>query len=204
MRVNVKIKRLNENAVIPKYVHEYDSGFDLVACDDIIIEPGETKLIPTGLAFELPPGYEIQIRPRSGITLKTKLRVQFGTIDSQYRGEVGVICDNISPIEYDIERIEKRHNLFIPYDYRILTIGEDIYEADGSYPLNTYIIRKGDRIGQAVIKPVEQAFFVEVDELSETTRGRGGFGSSGVKSVPQLDLDIDSDEIVEAIRKSYE
>src|SRR5574342_1134669 len=96
MNLNVKIKRLNEAAVIPKYAREGDAGFDLIATQDVIIEPGATTLVPTGLAFELPPGYEMRIRPRSGVTFKTKLRVQLGTIDSGFRGEVHVIVDNIS------------------------------------------------------------------------------------------------------------
>jgi dUTP pyrophosphatase len=144
MRLNVKIKRLNEEAVIPKYAREHDAGFDLVASQDVIIEPGVTTLVPTGLAFELPPGFEMTIRPRSGITLKTKLRVQLGTIDSGYRGEVKVIIDNISR--------------------------ED-----------DWLVKKGDRIAQAVISPFETAFFVDSDKLEESMRGAGGFGSSGVK-----------------------
>jgi dUTP pyrophosphatase len=97
MNLRVKIKRLHDAAVIPQYAREGDAGFDLVAIQDTIIEPGETKIVPTGLAFELPPGYELQVRPRSGITVKSKLRVALGTVDSGFRGEVGVICDNISP-----------------------------------------------------------------------------------------------------------
>src|SRR5690606_19806136 len=93
--MNVKVKLMHPDAVIPKKAHAHDAGFDLVAVEDTIIEPGATQLIKTGLAFELPPGYEMQIRPRSGVTLKTKLRVQLGTVDSNYRGEVGVIVDNI-------------------------------------------------------------------------------------------------------------
>lgn len=200
MSINVKIKRLNENAVIPKYAHDYDAGFDLVATEDVIIEPGETKLIPTGLAFELPPDYEIQVRPRSGITLNTKLRVQFGTVDSAYRGEVGVIVDNISQVVYG--DLDLNDPVFRPYESAHIE-GIDGKETTNHwyyYPQGTYIIRKGDRIAQAVIKPVEQASFIEVDTLSDTARGEGGFGSSGVT----LDLDIDKDEIVEAIRKVYE
>ncbi|MFJ8266792.1 dUTP diphosphatase [Peribacillus asahii] len=96
--MNVKIKKISEHAVIPKYAKQGDSGFDLVAIEDVVIEPGETKKIPTGLAFEIPQGYELQVRPRSGITSKTKLRVQLGTVDAGYRGEVSVIVDNIAPI----------------------------------------------------------------------------------------------------------
>lgn len=162
----VKIKRLSVDAVIPQYAREGDAGFDLVAVEDVIIEPGETALVPTGLAFELPQGYEMQVRPRSGVTLKTKLRVQLGTIDSGYRGEVGVIVDNVY-----------RHggcprNWVLGVDGKPIERGEE----------GTYIIRKGDRVAQAVIKPVEQATFIEVDSLSKTDRGEGGFGSSGVKA----------------------
>jgi len=91
----MKVKKMHPDAVIPKYAQQGDSGFDLVAVEDVIIEPGETKLIKTGLAFDIPEGFEIQVRPRSGITLKTKLRVQLGTVDAGYKGEVGVIVDNI-------------------------------------------------------------------------------------------------------------
>lgn len=170
MAINVKIKRLHPDAVIPRYAHEFDAGFDLVAVEEVVIEPGETKLVRTGLAISLPPGYELQVRPRSGISLRTKLRVALGTVDSGYRGEIGVIIDNT-------------------LNYNDLTVGCALKVGGGlellsegyEVPLGTYIIRKGDRIAQAVIKPVEQAHFVEVDELDETERGENGFGSSGVK-----------------------
>lgn len=99
MNLRVKIKRLKD-VESPKYAKEFDAGFDLVAAEDVIINPGETKVIPTGLAFEIPPGYEMQIRPRSGMSRKTKLRVVLGTIDSGYRGEVGVIADNNLDLPY--------------------------------------------------------------------------------------------------------
>jgi len=167
----VKIKRLHPDAVIPKYAHEGDAGFDLVAIEDTIIEPGETKLVRTGLAVELPPGYELQVRPRSGISLRTKLRIVLGTVDSGFRGEIGVIVDNIAE---DPCGNESQYLTYIDgLDYR--TDGE-------MYPNDTYLIRKGEKIAQGVIKPVEQAHFVEVDELSESQRGEGGFGSSGVKA----------------------
>lgn len=177
MKLNVKIKRLNESAVIPKYAREGDAGFDLIATEDVIIEPGETKLVPTGLAFELPPGYEMQIRPRSGVTLKTKLRVQLGTVDSGYRGEVGVIVDNISQRTYTTE--DFRFNVEV--DYVVKTIANENDTARGIHPVGTYIIRKNDRIAQAVIAPVETAHFVDAEVLAESMRGGQGFGSSGVK-----------------------
>lgn len=166
--MNVNIKRLSVDATTPTYAHSTDACFDLYAADDVIIEPGETKLVPTGLAFEIPAGYEMQIRPRSGITLKTHLRVQLGTVDSGYAGEVGVIVDNIAC------------DPFCPSTrYLLFTDGT---QKRMEYELHddTYKIRKGDRIAQAVIKPVEQATFTVVDALEETERGSGGFGSSGV------------------------
>lgn len=167
--MNIKIKRLHPDAVIPKYAHAGDSGFDLVAVEDVVIEPGETKLIPTGLAFEIPEGFELQVRPRSGITLKTKLRVQLGTVDSNYRGEVGVIVDNIAVDVYG--------NVS---QYLTHVDGAD-YRTSELYPNDTYLIRKGDRIAQGVIAPVAKMEFEEVDELSDTERSNKGFGSTGVK-----------------------
>ena len=177
MNLRVKIKRLSEHAVIPQYAREGDAGFDLVASEDVIIEPGETALVPTGLAFELPPGYELQLRPRSGISLKTKLRVANApaTIDAGYRGEVKVIIDNIHE-KIRIDGIGK-----VPFGKAYYLSGEETEEI-GKHPHGTYIIRKGDRICQGVIKPVERAHFVQVAELDETQRGGNGFGSSGVKS----------------------
>ncbi|TFF43639.1 dUTP diphosphatase [Bacillus thuringiensis] len=93
MNLRTKIKRLKD-VELPKYAKPGDSGFDLVAAEDTIIWPGETKVVPTGLCFEIPPGYELQVRPRSGISRNTKLRVVLGTVDSGFRGEVGVIVDN--------------------------------------------------------------------------------------------------------------
>ncbi|WFO97874.1 dUTP diphosphatase [Bacillus subtilis] len=167
--MNVNIKRLSPDAQTPTYAHATDAGFDLVAASDVIIEPGATACVPTGLAFEIPDGYEMQIRPRSGITLKTKLRVQLGTVDAGYRGEVGVIVDNIAPL-----------NMEVPFDYGPLMVTGEIYRMNGDLPQFSYIIRKGDRIAQAVIKPIEQAVFTEVAELGDSDRGAGGFGSSGV------------------------
>ncbi|WP_188725969.1 dUTP diphosphatase, partial [Lentibacillus populi] len=100
----MKVKRLHKDAVLPKYAKEGDSGFDLVAIEDTVIAPGETKLIRTGLALDIPVGFEIQVRPRSGISLNTKLRVVLGTVDSGYKGEVGVILDNYHEVKYRIEK----------------------------------------------------------------------------------------------------
>src|SRR5690625_630798 len=93
--IKVGFKRLSDAATIPTKAHATDSGFDLYASEDVIIEPGDTVDVKTGIAVKLPPGYEAQVRPRSGVTAKTKLRVQLGTIDNGYAGEIGVIVDYI-------------------------------------------------------------------------------------------------------------
>lgn len=91
--VTVKIKKLNPEAVIPAYATPGSSGFDLVAVEDVIVKPGETVLVKTGLSVEMDDGYELQIRPRSGISFKTKLVIPNapGTVDSDFRGQICVI-----------------------------------------------------------------------------------------------------------------
>lgn len=151
----------------------------MVAVDDIIVEPGITVKVPTGLAFELPEGYELQVRPRSGITSRTKLRVQLGTCDAGYRGEVCVIVDNISEKEVETD---PNIDWFLEPVLTKNVIGLDNirYTNRRSHPVGTYLIRKGDKIAQGVIAPVSHATFSEVDELGESDRGANGFGSSGI------------------------
>ena len=88
----IKIKKLHPDAIIPTRAHETDAGLDLYALEDTYFHD-ETKLVKTGIAVDIPPGYEAQVRPRSGMTLKTPMKVQLGTIDSGYTGDVGVIVD---------------------------------------------------------------------------------------------------------------
>ena len=176
----VNIKRLHPDCHVPRYATELAAGFDLVAVEDVIIAPGETALVPLGFAVEIPPGFEMQVRPRSGISLRTKLRVANapGTVDGDFRGEVGVIVDNNATggnfIDYSYGLIDGR---FIGDVAEGQTVEcEADYEDISVY----YLIRKGDRIAQGVIAPVERVTFAVVDELSETVRGTGGFGHTGI------------------------
>jgi dUTP pyrophosphatase len=148
--IPLKFKRLSPNAQLPKYETEGAAGFDLSASEFLHIYPGDTKVVKTGWAVEVPPGYELQIRPRSGISLNTPLLIKNapGTIDSDYRGEVGVIV----------------HNLADP-------------SVTGNRPV---FIEVGMRIAQGVLKRVERAAIVSVGELSTTERGDGGYGHTGV------------------------
>lgn len=92
--IKVGFKRLTDDAILPVKAHPTDSGFDLFTNEKVIIYPGETRIIKTGIATHLPDCYEAQVRPRSGVTSKTKFRVQISTIDNDYTGEIGIIIDN--------------------------------------------------------------------------------------------------------------
>ena len=143
----ILIKRLSKEISLPKYETAGSSGMDLAAniAGNISIDPGKTAIIPTGLALSVPKGFEVQIRPRSGLAAKQKISVLNtpGTIDSDYRGEIKVI---------------------------LINQGQE-----------TFKVEKGLRIAQMVVCPVVQAQIKEVEDLSETERGIGGFGSTGSK-----------------------
>jgi dUTP pyrophosphatase len=149
MSIRLLIQRLpgTEDIPLPSYATSGSAALDLRAAveSDMVLQPGERKLVPTGLRMAIPHGHEAQVRPRSGLAIKHGITMVNtpGTIDSDYRGEVQVIMVNL-----------------------------------GGEP---FIVRRGDRIAQLVIAPVMQAALEEVDELPETERGDGGFGSTGRK-----------------------
>ena len=190
----IKLMKLDERAVIPVFAKDGDSGFDMYTLEDTVIKAGETKIVKTGIAADLEDGYEIQVRPRSGVSLngvkgcykyiettrqsvlnknsyiqiiedsygqtinvfgddkETKvkqnktiapyLRVQFGTVDSGYKGDIGIITYNQE--DYDV------------------------------------LVPKGTRLAQCVVMEVPKVELVEVFELSDSKRGNTGFGSSGI------------------------
>jgi dUTP pyrophosphatase len=115
MTLTIHFKKLHEDAVIPKYAHEGDAGMDLHAIDSYIIPTRESMLIKTGLSLALPQGYEAQVRPRSGLALKNQITVlnSPGTIDSGYRGEVGVILVNHSRKTYEVKKGDRIAQLII-------------------------------------------------------------------------------------------
>ena len=144
----IKVKRLSPHAVLPRRAHEDDAGWDLCALESVKLYPGGRRLIPTGIAIELPDNdphwlYEAQIRSRSGLKLRHGIVVPTATIDAGYRGDLGCIVFNL-----------------------------------GADP---YTIAQGDRIAQLVVARIPRIQLVEVeDELSSSSRGVMGFGSSGV------------------------
>lgn len=148
MKINIKYNS-KEGAIVPEYKTAGAAGADLCAYlpfQNVTLSPGKSALIPTGLFFEIPDGYEVQVRPRSGLAAKNGVTVLNtpGTIDSDYRGEVKVILINLGEEEFTISN--------------------------------------GDRIAQMVVAPVTTADFTFAENLSETDRGSGGMGSTGVKN----------------------
>ena len=144
MPVAVKFKMLPDcRDLAPRKAHADDAAYDLRSRQDLVITPKTTVLVPTGLFLEIPPGYEAQIRSRSGLALKNALSLPNapGTIDAGYRGEVGVIMYNRGEVPFQI--------------------------------------RRGDRIAQMVISKLPEVELVEVEELDSSSRGTGGFGSTG-------------------------
>ena len=142
--MTVKFRRIDPSATLPSYAHPGDAGMDIRSIEELTIEPGARALVHTGLVMVLPPGYEAQVRPRSGLALKNCVTVLNtpGTIDEGYRGEIGVILANF-----------------------------------GSEPFK---VEKGAKIAQMVIAPCTRAEIAETDEVDDTVRGTGGFGSSGL------------------------
>lgn len=167
--VNIPIELCNPEAKLPTYANAGDAGLDVYALEDYTILPGETKLIPTGIKVAIPYGYELQVRPKSGRALKTKLRVANtpGTIDSGYRDEVGVIIENVEAsvkeIKYDFD---EKGNIII----KSILHGQPYY------------INKGEKFAQLVLAKVSTANFVQVENIGQIEGNRGGgFGSTGLK-----------------------
>lgn len=181
--VEVAVETCRDDVSLPVYKHEEDAGMDVCAAEDIVIYPGETKVVPTGLMCAIPEGYEIQVRPRSGISLNSPLRISNspGTIDGGYRNEIGVIVSNDSmPLFHNVEvdPYSKASKVYTSDDY-------EIYELDDKRNLSgAYHIAKGDRIAQLVLCEYKKAKMklVKKGEVVKigTNRG-GGFGHSGVK-----------------------
>lgn len=132
-----------EGLTLPAYATDGAAGMDVLAAEDVTLPAGGRHAVATGLAFAIPPGFEIQVRPRSGLALKHGISVPNtpGTIDSDYRGELKVILINHGAADFEV--------------------------------------RRGDRIAQLVLAPVTRANWLPVEELDQTGRGEGGFGSTG-------------------------
>lgn len=162
----IPIEYCREDAKMPTYAHLTDAGMDIYLTEDVTIHPGETKLIPTGIKVAIPLGYELQVRPKSGRSLKSKLRIANtpGTIDAGYRDEIGIIVDNIDPVVRSAD-IDENGRL-----YNVLW-GSDI------------TLSKGEKIAQLVLSEVPKAVFYEVESVStiENDGRKGGFGSTGDK-----------------------
>lgn len=155
-KVKLGFKKLNPRAIIPRYAHDGDAGMDVFALDDENIPLHIPTMVHTGIAAEIPDGYEIQVRPRSGLACKgVTVWNSPGTVDSKYRGEICVILMYLNR--------------------ECLSTGD----GTGVVERMSYHVKSGDRIAQLVLAPVTFAEPYEIQELSNTDRGTGGFGSTG-------------------------
>jgi len=154
--VKIGFKKIHPDAKLPKKAHESDAGMDVCAVEVTWLEPFRPTLVKTGLVPDIPEGYEIQVRPRSGLALKHGVTVwnSPGTVDAGYKGEIGVI------MLWAPQACEK--------------------DAEGNHPAY-FVIGKGDRIAQLVVAPVCPCETIEVEDIGTSDRGAGGFGSTGVK-----------------------
>lgn len=139
----LKFKLLSPQAKLPEYAHAQDAGFDLFSAETVTLAPGQRHVFKIGIASEIPLGYFVSIRDKSGLAAGKGLHVLGGVIDAGYRGEWGVVLVNLG---------------------------------------NTgCMVEKGDKIAQGILQPAPKAQIVETDQLSDTSRGTGGFGSTGRK-----------------------
>ncbi len=162
----IPIEYCREDAKMPTYAHLTDAGMDIYLTEDVTIHPGETKLIPTGIKVAIPLGYELQVRPKSGRSLNSKLRIANtpGTIDAGYRDEICIIADNIDQVVKGAEMDASGALCGILW-------GSDI------------TLGKGEKIAQLVLSEVPKAVFYEVESVAaiENDGRKGGFGSTGDK-----------------------
>jgi dUTP pyrophosphatase len=167
--VTIQVEKCSEDTKIPTYARVGDAGMDIYSTEEVTLAPGEKKLIGTGIKVAIPEGYEIEVVPKSGIALKTGLKVSNspGTIDSGYRDEIKVIIENSEPSIKDIE---------YTFDNNGNPVIKSILHG------KSYTIEKGQKIAQIILKEVPMINFQEVKNISEISGDRGGgFGSTGLK-----------------------
>ena len=159
--VDVKVKKLDNFIALPNYAYETDSGLDLYSAEDFIIYPNTRVKVPTGIAVELPPGYEIQVRSRSGMASNGVFVTNSpGTVDNSYTGQIFVLLTNLGTLTVD-----------------------EYLDTNNDKKGKTFIVNKGQKIAQMVVSPVTKATLTLVDELKTTSRSDNGFGSTDRKSV---------------------
>ncbi len=162
---HIHIERIRPEAQLPFYVHPGDAGMDVCAAADVRLAPGETLLVPTGLILHIPAGFEVQVRPRSGLSYKTRLRLPNspGTIDSGFKDELHIVMHNSS--------------------YEDQCNGQILDCNEKQNRQGAYLIKAGDRIAQLVVAAVSEAILIEgrpSEDADMVVNRGGGFGHSGV------------------------
>lgn len=158
----IKYKKLFNTAIRPTKSKDGDAAYDLYCNDTVVIKPMERKIVPTGISIEIPNGYYGRIAPRSGLSINGGVDVMAGVVDSNYRGEIGVILINLNLPEELFSKAEE----LLAYNH--------LFDSH-----NTVRFEPGDRIAQLIIEKCYDVDWEEVDELSDTSRHDGGFGSTG-------------------------
>jgi dUTP pyrophosphatase len=136
-QMKIRTKKLHADAILPSYAHgrEEDAGMDLRSVERVVLSPGAAQAVPTGIAIELPPGCEAQVRPRSGMALKHSITVNFGTIDPGYRGEIRVIMFNLGRQDYTVEKGDRIAQLIVskyePVEWEESELGDSARGAGG-------------------------------------------------------------------------
>ena len=171
-KVRIGFKKVHPDAKLPTYAHKGDAGMDVYAVEDVNLIPCEATLVSTGLVADIPDGYSIQVYPRSGLALKHNVTVwnSPGLVDSSYRGVIGVVLMYIPPL-YKVERMNYINGELDK---------EGTPRVVRGMCAAPYKIKKGDKIAQLVFVPTTTCTPVEVNEVSSTDRGEGGFGSTGM------------------------
>ena len=170
--MKIRIKKLDERAKIPTRGSDYAAGYDLYALEKADVYAGKTTFVHTGIAVEISEGYFGAIYARSGLACKHGIRPAncVGIIDSDYRGEVMIA------LHFDKESVVMKQVPVPGVAYRNVTQSQATYNDDTSFT-----VESGDRVAQLIIQKFEEVEFEEVEELEDSSRGEGGFGSSGTK-----------------------
>ena len=180
----IKFKKLSETAITPQKANYNDAGFDLFADEDVILAYGETVAVKTNIAIELPDGFMADVRPRSGLTRDTALRVHYGTVDAGYRGGIGIICENASAenARYsDANSVAAALGVATSKDRDKI---DNLLEKSNEYNEKSVIeIKRGDKIAQLVIQRIPDITLIEATGLNDSARGANGFGSTDLKEV---------------------
>lgn len=170
-RININVEKIHENAVVPQFAHNTDSGFDLFTCEDTLIKKGKKAIVPTGIKLELPYGYGVQLKNKSGITVKGCPIYSYAVIMDERPNTALRTVKELRDERADITVFEGTVDMMYRGDIGVMVKNEEDFDI---------VIPKHTKIAQGVIREVITCTFTQVDKVSTNTdRGEGGYGSTG-------------------------